>query len=121
MLLQPIVENSILHGVSRSRQSGIVRIEATREDGDRVQVKIWNNGMPIDSERQEWLLARLAGTPKNGATVENRSSIGLLNVQSRIRLLYGDDCGVSFESTSAYGTTFTLTLRNKVHKGGNEE
>ncbi|MBM7565096.1 cache domain-containing sensor histidine kinase [Paenibacillus sacheonensis] len=120
MLLQPIVENSILHGVSRSRHSGIVRIEATMEDGDSVQVKIWNNGMPIDSERQEWLRARLAGTPKNGESVENRSSIGLLNVQARIRLLYGDDCGVSFESSSEYGTTFTLTLRNKVYKGGNE-
>lgn len=118
MLLQPIVENSILHGVSRSRNAGIVRIEATIEDGDRVQIKIWNNGMPIEPERQEWLRKRLAGTAKNGESIENRSSIGLLNVQDRVRLLYGDDCGVSFESSAEYGTSFYIAIKKAMPNGG---
>lgn len=118
MLLQPIVENSILHGVSRSRDAGIVRIEATIEDGNNVQIRIWNNGMPMEPERQEWLRGRLAGTAKNGESIENRSSIGLLNVQDRIRLLYGDGCGITFDSNGEYGTTFYLTIKKAMPNGG---
>jgi len=118
LLFQPIVENSILHGVSRSSELGMVRIEVYVDDDAYVQLKIWNNGAPIEPERMAWLRERLYDTGHSGRPFEERSSIGLLNVQERIRLLYGDDCGIAWESSKAYGTTFTLTIKRTLANGG---
>lgn len=118
LLFQPIVENSILHGVSRSSELGMVRIEVYAEDDAYVQLKIWNNGAPIEPERTAWLRERLYDPGHSGRPFEDRSSIGLLNVQERIRLLYGDDCGIAWESSKAYGTTFTLTIKRTLANGG---
>ncbi|GBF74908.1 hypothetical protein PA598K_03278 [Paenibacillus sp. 598K] len=118
LLFQPIVENSILHGVSRSSELGMVRIEVYADDDTYVQLKIWNNGAPIEPERMAWLRERLYDTGHSSRTFEDRSSIGLLNVQERIRLLYGDDCGIAWESSKAYGTAFTLTIKRTLANGG---
>ncbi|MBO2942378.1 sensor histidine kinase [Paenibacillus sp. F411] len=113
LLFQPLVENSVNHGISRSLEGGIVRLEAISGEEDEVQVKIWNNGLPIDAERQEWLSGLLqdASQEDGGAPRGASSSIGLSNVQSRIQMLYGRQCGITFSSDAEYGTTFTLRIK----------
>ncbi|REE87485.1 two-component system sensor histidine kinase YesM [Paenibacillus taihuensis] len=120
LLFQPLVENSILHGISRCVEGGSVRVEATKDERGCVQIHIWNNGEPIGDDRQHWLRALLQKEAINGEPPEERSSIGLLNVQTRIRLLYGDDFGIAFHSNEEYGTSFTITIKPSLHQGGNE-
>jgi two-component system sensor histidine kinase YesM len=121
LLFQPLVENSILHGISRSVEGGTIRIEATRsESGDRIRVRVWNNGAPIDGERQIWIRRMLRSSARNGENYAERTSVGLLNVHSRIRMVYGGSCGIDFDSSAERGTEFTLTIKPTLPAGGNE-
>ncbi|CAM4217982.1 two-component system sensor histidine kinase YesM [Paenibacillus endophyticus] len=114
LLFQPLVENSILHGIGPSVEGGVVRIEATAADNGRVEVSVWNNGCPIMQVKQAWLSKRLSSHVRSGELYLEESSIGLLNVQSRIRMLYGDACGLRFMSSEERGTTFTVTIHRQL-------
>jgi two-component system LytT family sensor kinase len=85
MLLQPIVENSIRHGLAPKLEGGIIYIRTALEDG-RLRIEIEDNGMGISE-------ARLARVHEEG--------IGMSNVQARLKLLYGDD--FRFEISSQFG------------------
>ncbi|MHA6483308.1 sensor histidine kinase [Paenibacillus sp. strain BS8-2] len=113
LLFQPLVENSVNHGISHSVEGGIVRIEAIRHHDDELQVKIWNNGLVIEEERQQWMYSLLQDEDAAAGleTKQASASIGLRNVQSRIRMLYGPECGITFSSDAEYGTTFTITIK----------
>nr|WP_247741225.1 histidine kinase [Cohnella sp. LGH] len=111
LLFQPLVENSVNHGISHSIDGGIVRIEAISLSQDELQVKIWNNGLVIDEERQQWLRALLQLEDAPAGLEHQQASIGLHNVQSRIRMLYGSECGITFSSDEQYGTTFSITIK----------
>jgi two-component system LytT family sensor kinase len=86
MLLQPIVENSIRHGLAPKLEGGIIHIRTALDDG-RLRIEIEDNGMGITE-------ARLARVHEEG--------IGMSNVQARLKLLYGDD--FRFEISSQFGT-----------------
>ncbi|MGG1639003.1 sensor histidine kinase [Paenibacillus sp. NRS-1760] len=114
LLFQPLVENSMNHGISRSLEGGTVRIEAMRLDEQSLQVKIWNNGAVIDEERQKWLISLLHSESVDDEGKSNQSSIGLRNVQARIRMLYGAQYGISFSSEEEYGTSFCMTIKTSL-------
>lgn len=117
MLLQPLVENSVIHGISRAIEGGTVRVEASRDEAGHVQIHIWNNGMPIASDRQMWLRKLLQEKTKPMELNEQHASIGLLNVKTRIQLQYGDQYGIDFDSTEELGTRFTITLKPDFSQG----
>lgn len=119
LLFQPLVENSVLHGISRSLTGGNIRVEAVRDGPGRVQITVWNNGVPIDGDRQAWLAELLAR--RRGRMEEEPASIGLQNVHSRARLLYGADCGISFYSSEESGTAFTITILSSMPSGGGDD
>lgn len=110
LLFQPLVENSILHGIGPSVEGGVVRIEAMAGSQGGVEVKVWNNGCPIDSDKQASLNKLLSAGLRGGEHNLEQSSIGLLNVQSRIRMVYGEECGLDFTSSAERGTTFTVRI-----------
>lgn len=114
LLFQPLVENSIIHGIGPSVEGGVVRIEATDAGDGRVEVKVWNNGCPIQPERQLWLNKLLSNAQRSGELYLEQSSVGLLNVHSRIRMVYGSPCGLSFESGGERGTAFTVTISRQL-------
>lgn len=101
-ILQPIIENSIKHGFANITEGGIIRISAKRE-GELICIRIADNGCGIAPDR----LAELQ-TALREETFEPGGHIGLLNVNARIRLLYGDAYGISIESTPGAGTECTL-------------
>lgn len=101
-ILQPIIENSIKHGFANITEGGIIRISAKRK-GDLICIRIADNGCGIAPDQ----LAELQ-TALREETFEPGGHIGLLNVNARIRLLYGDAYGISIESTLGAGTECTL-------------
>lgn len=118
LLFQPLVENSIIHGIGPSVEGGVVRIEAINAGEGIVEVKVWNNGRSINPERKLWLNKLLTNVQRSGEHHLEQSSIGLLNVHSRIRMVYGEAFGLSFESGEERGTTFTVTIRQRLPEEG---
>jgi two-component system sensor histidine kinase YesM len=105
MVLQPIVENAIRHGMERKGGSGRIDIRIFREDGDLVY-QVSDNGAGAGADAVQKLLDRPAA---------EGLGLGLKNIHDRIRLNHGSRYGVKFESTPGRGTT--VTVRQPFGKG----
>ncbi|WP_199615355.1 cache domain-containing sensor histidine kinase [Paenibacillus alkalitolerans] len=102
LLLQPIVENAIYHGIEKMVDQGYISISAAIVDGNvRFQVK--DNGLGIPSDR---LRTMLNGSKAGG----EGSGVGVRNVHERIRLYYGDKYGLDVESELEEGTTVNIWI-----------
>jgi two-component system, LytTR family, sensor kinase len=94
MLLQPMVENSIKHGLAPRLEGGQIRLRTHRRDG-RLLIEIEDNGMGISPER---LLEVYGG------------GIGISNVHERLRLLYGDQFKMDIKSQEGQGTQIHIEI-----------
>ena len=108
LILQPLVENSFIHGIDHMAEGGNIRVRAYSVSDTDAVVKVWNNGPPIDAQKQSELQAMLRQTNYAGNA---SSSIGLFNVQSRVKLVYGNAYGLSVNSSEEEGTTMTVTVK----------
>ena len=94
MLLQPIVENSIKHGLAPKIDGGEIRIRTARRDG-RLLIEIEDNGIGMPPER-------ITALETEGDL--NAKGIGISNVHERLRVLYGDDFRFDIHSVEGKGT-----------------
>ena len=104
MLLQPIVENAVLHGIRESNRSGTIRI-AAQVEGGTLQLCVEDNGPGIDQEIAEAALAAPSAASSGGVT-----GIGLYNVHRRILLNYGQSYGIAISGRTGGGTTVSISL-----------
>jgi len=102
LLIQPIVENSIYHGLKEKKSGGWIKISG-RKEGNLLIFEIEDNGVGISVDSFEDLL-------ENSAQSKTGSGVGLRNVQERIKLFFGDEFGLTYKSIPGKGTIFTLTL-----------
>ena len=105
IILQPIVENAVIHGLESITQKVHITIDIKRLNEKDMQICISDNGKGITSEKLEELNNKLS--LKNGGT---RSSIGLYNIKSRIQLSYGGEYDMTISSQPGEGTTVSLLL-----------
>ena len=112
MLLQPLVENAIFHGLEAKSEAGTVIIESAFQ-GNNLLLTITDDGVGMDSETLEKVRASLHQT-----VIKDAHSIGMSNVHNRIRLNYGEDYGMSIDSFQGMGTTITLLSACHKTKGG---
>jgi two-component system sensor histidine kinase YesM len=110
LILQPLVENAITHGIEPKSKGGTVRIKAF-EDDDIVCIIIEDDGVGMDKEAMD----RLMIAREND---ESYTNIGVRNVDRRIRLHYGDNYRLKLESTYGAGTRITIMIP-KGAKAGN--
>ncbi len=106
IVLQPLLENAISHGLDKAAHDGEVRVRCRTDGGDLV-FSVVDNGRGIAPEALERIrrrLARAEGEP------DYEGGIGLLNVSRRIRLHYGDGYGLAIDSAPGRGTTVTVRL-----------
>jgi two-component system sensor histidine kinase YesM len=109
LTLQPIVENAIYHGLKPMRGKGNVWIKG-REDGDYMVFDVRDDGIGMERatlERLQGALSRSEATFR----AQRNGGFGLENVNARIRLYYGSDCGLTLVSDPDKGTIVTVTLR----------
>lgn len=104
MLLQPIVENSIFHGLEPKTGKGSLYIGARIEE-EMLVIIVKDDGVGIDREGLEEIQKELL--EENADTSRH---VGTLNTNARIRLFYGKEYGVSIESCIEDGTTVILRL-----------
>lgn len=105
ILLQPIVENAVIHGLESVAHKVLITIRIQRKEPDHMLIEIADNGKGMTAEELQALNQKLS--EKNRSSAE---SIGLYNIQSRIRLHYGEQYHLSIESTPDAGTTVTVLL-----------
>ncbi len=105
-LLQPLVENALKHGFQQKNRPGrIVISTGTYERG--IWLRVFNDGTGLTPERLEEVRE---GLRQNQPILHTRGGIGLVNVNSRLKLFFGPDAGITIESTPGEGTTCTLWL-----------
>lgn len=105
LLLQPIVENAVIHGISDMECSGYIRIEIY-ESAAAFMIKIQDNGIGMDAAQLHALQDSLLHPGDN----DSRSSIGMRNVYHRIKLYYGEAYGFTIDSCPESGTTVLISL-----------
>ena len=112
MLLQPIVENSVLHGIAERAEAGSILVTASAADGD-LTLAVCDDGIGMTPEKLTQLLSGdhlMSGRGSN--------HIGVYNVQERLRMLYGSSYGITIESEPERYTRVYLRLPLKM---GREE
>lgn len=115
LILQPLVENAIQHGIKPKMAPGAIYIRVTQQEGTRQEgagggknerrlvIEVEDDGVGIETKRLEELKKEL----REGTTGK---SYGLINVNNRIRLLYGEGAGVTVRSQAGKGTCVRVVL-----------
>lgn len=104
LLLQPIVENAILHGLEDSDKNGKITVKVSTDE-ENLHIAIQDNGKGMTDEELEKVRTKLK--VKNP---ELKSSIGLYNINERIKLCYGESYGMQIESVLGEGTSISIEI-----------
>lgn len=108
MLLQPIIENTILHAFENVKEGGMINIEAcVRKDG-KLEIHIRDNGCGMDTLTLERIRKEIG---ENGTL--NSESIGISNVIHRLRIYYQEEADIMVKSKLGSGTEFILVIPRK--------
>ena len=110
-ILQPIVENSINHGIKKDLDNNLIEINIKEKDKN-LEISIDDNGLGISKENLEKINENLK---KN---LQKTESIGLMNINNRIKLKFGEDYGIYISSELNNGTTVKIKL--PILKDGDE-
>lgn len=116
LLLQPLVENAIYHGLENKRGKGSITIKGYQSE-EMIFFEIIDDGVGM-SQEQVTELRQLLAKPPEFSSIGQRSkqSIGIKNVHSRLALYYGLEDGVTFESEKNKGTTVKITVPSNWEK-----
>lgn len=107
VILQPIVENAIYHGIKERRGPGHIRVKGTLRE-NQIHLSVSDDGVGINEEALIRMRESL-NDPMNVQMETTGSGYGLANVQARMKLTYGTpDCGISIDSKQGIGTTVSL-------------
>ena len=102
IVLQPIIENSIYHGIKRMVDRGMIKVTAEIKD-DKLLLQVIDNGMGMSKETVESMLS-------NESKGKISSGIGVKNVHERIQLYFGNEYGLEIESELEVGTCVKIWL-----------
>ena len=108
-ILQPIVENSLLHGLKNKGYRGDVTISAQRTDEGRMEICVRDTGSGFDKGKKAAIDELLRGYAKQAPKLTG-NSIGILNVQKRIKLLCGREFGLWYTENETGGVTAHILL-----------
>ena len=105
LILQPLVENAIYHGVKAKRGGGTITITGVPE-GENLVFTVQDDGAGMPQEKVEELNRRMS----ERSVLDEKKSFGLFYIRERIQLCYGKGYGVHVESALGEGTRVTITL-----------
>lgn len=103
-LLQPVIENSIFHGIEGVDRKGLLKIGIYFED-NTIKFVVEDNGKGINADKLHTIFQEGHEAPRN-----KLNSIGIPNIQKRIKLHFGEKYGVSIHSTDEQGTTVNIVI-----------
>lgn len=121
MSLQPVVENSVKHGLRDAEMTIVIRTET---DAEAILISITDDGAGMSSERVYELNSRIMRAEGASAVWEGHghpgqgSGIGLVNVHSRIQMHFGKEYGLQVESELGSYTRITIRIPHLILSGG---
>lgn len=110
LIIQPIVENAVEHGMDTTEQGRLEVRLFTREDG-YLCIEVEDNGHLTEEDRKR--IDRILSQDIELAK-EKRVSLGIRNVDQRLKMIYGADCGLFIESNEEDHTVSTILLKTEV-------
>ncbi|MDF2835190.1 MAG: hypothetical protein K0Q63_830 [Paenibacillus sp.] len=110
LLMQPLVENAIFHGLNTAEDNPTLRIGARRE-GKQLLLSVSDNGVGMTAARIREVLA------EDTNMADRLSKIGVRNVDQRIKLLYGENYGIALQSEEGVGTEAVIRLPAMENEG----
>ena len=128
ILLQPIVENSIVHGLEGRESGGKVEISISRSN-QHVYIQVSDDGIGIEEEKLRQINEELrnirrgfqGGVVGKGGMGKSGMGVSLLNIQERIHLLYGREYGLYLQSLENSGTDVCVVLPRELSVKQEEE
>ena len=102
LTLQPLVENSIYHGLKEKEEKGLITIKGYFEE-NIIKIEITDDGVGMSEE----LIHRVLSRPSKE---QNKTDFGVYSVDARIKLLYGEDYGIKIESSVGKYTKVTVRM-----------
>lgn len=115
LIIQPVVENAFIHGIESSKSNGHIDIKICYKE-DKIIISVIDNGQGIPDDKLAELRWKLVDNDTSSG-----KSIGLTNVNKRIKMYHGEQYGLSVKSTLGKGTRISITLPRvlSVAKGAN--
>lgn len=104
LTLQPLVENSLYHGIKYKRAKGIITVTGEMEEG-RIRLRVEDNGVGMEPEELENLQAEIMKPCK-----DTGKGFGLANVNERIRMNFGTEYGMTIRSEAGKGTIVDILI-----------
>ena len=105
LLIQPIVENAISHGLRDKGENGHIIIKISRSGDDMLVTDVFDNGAGMTPEKLQDVILHL-DIPQP----ESDHGVGLYNISNRVHLFYGQEYGLTIRSKSGIGTLVTLVI-----------
>ena len=105
LTLQPLVENALYHGIKNKRGKGKICVIG-RKENDKIYLEVSDNGKGMSKEELDFVRKRVKGHREE----VGQGGFGLANVDERIRLNYGQEYGLEFESAEGEGTRVSIYL-----------
>lgn len=111
IVLQPLVENSILHGIMANNReiSGEIKIEAYKEN-EVIVIAVSDNGIGMSVSQINQLITER----------EPAKGYGVYNINQRLKLLYGSEFGLRYASSAKHGTTVYVRIPAEIYDGKNK-
>jgi two-component system sensor histidine kinase YesM len=111
LILQPIIENSILHGLEKKKMQGCVTLRAYETSNNQIVFEISDDGIGMDEVQLTVIRNYLQEQPEfKELGKRNKQSVGLKNVHSRIALYYELDFGLTIDSKAGKGTIIKINV-----------
>lgn len=115
-ILQPLVENSVQHGISRRRGDGRIAINVT-QNSEFCCIDVQDNGAGIEPARLHDIRCALQ---EDIPLQQAQGGIGIINVHSRLKIFFGDESGLELFSTPGEGTLCRIRIKPEYERSGND-
>lgn len=112
MVLQPLIENSIRHGVEKKLGKGLIHV-VTKKIGERVEIRISDNGVGFSPEKRKDFEEYQRMATHSYIDVISSRNLGLKNVYTRLRIVYGKELLFAIDSEENKGTTIIINIPEK--------
>ena len=116
LIIQPIIENAVEHGMDAKNQ-GRITLDIYIVD-EMVHIEVTNNGVMTEADRKK--VAYLLG-PDYDEKEAKSTSLGIRNVNRRLKIIYGEDCGLTIGSNAEGYTVSTIVIDMNYNKGEQDE
>ena len=108
LMLQPLVENAVFHGLEQKLEDGEVNVFIHMHGEDHIMFVVEDNGCGIEPARLVWMRDNLDSRPTG------QKGIGVANIYQRLKLFYGDDVVFQIESRLGEGTRITIIIPDEL-------